>query len=57
MKIMLVSFDKVAFGYGDNLIFGGAAFSINEGERTALRPHSNLPSKVLTPRPMGKYEI
>lgn len=33
---MLVSFDKVAFGYGDNLIFGGAAFSINEGERIGL---------------------
>lgn len=33
---MLISFDNVAFGYGDNLIFSDVAFMINEGERAGL---------------------
>ena len=33
---MLVSFEGVAFGYGDNLIFSDVDFSVNEGERVAL---------------------
>ena len=33
---MLINFDSVAFGYGDNLIFSSVNFSVNEGERLAL---------------------
>ncbi len=33
---MLVTFSSVGFGYGDNLIFEGAAFAVNEGERVGL---------------------
>ncbi|MDE7181451.1 MAG: ATP-binding cassette domain-containing protein [Clostridia bacterium] len=33
---MLISLDGAAFGYGDNLIFEGVSFSLNEGERTGL---------------------
>ena len=33
---MLVSFESVAFGYGDNLIFYDVSFAVNEGERTGL---------------------
>lgn len=33
---MLVSFENVAFGYGDNLIFSDANFAVNEGERVGL---------------------
>ncbi len=33
---MLVSFENAAFSYGDNLIFQGVNFSVNEGERVAL---------------------
>ncbi len=33
---MLVSFEGVAFSYGDNLIFSGVSFAINEGEKVAL---------------------
>ncbi|MCH5146809.1 MAG: ATP-binding cassette domain-containing protein [Clostridiales bacterium] len=33
---MLVSFESVAFGYGDNLIFSDVSFAVNEGERTGL---------------------
>lgn len=33
---MLISLDGAAFGYGDNLIFGGVTFALNEGERTGL---------------------
>lgn len=33
---MLVTFENVAFGYGDNLIFSGADFAISEGERVGL---------------------
>lgn len=33
---MLISLDKVAFGYGDNLIFEGVSFAVNEGERVGL---------------------
>lgn len=33
---MLISLDGAAFGYGDNLIFGGVTFAINEGERVGL---------------------
>lgn len=33
---MLITFNGVAFGYGDNLIFGDVSFSLNEGERTGL---------------------
>ena len=33
---MLVNFNDTAFSYGDNLIFGGVSFSINEGEKIAL---------------------
>ena len=33
---MLVTLDRVAFGYGDNLIFEKVSFAINEGERVGL---------------------
>lgn len=33
---MLITFSSVGFGYGDNLIFEGAAFAVNEGERVGL---------------------
>ncbi len=33
---MLVTFSSVGFGYGDNLIFEGVAFAVNEGERVGL---------------------
>lgn len=33
---MLLSFENVAFGYGDNLIFSGVSFTVNEGERIGL---------------------
>lgn len=33
---MLISFSSVGFGYGDNLIFSGVDFAVNEGERVAL---------------------
>lgn len=33
---MLISFENVAFGYGDNLIFSGVEFAVNEGERIGL---------------------
>lgn len=33
---MLVTFEDVAFSYGDNLIFSSVAFSVNEGEKVAL---------------------
>ena len=33
---MLLSFENVAFGYGDNLIFSDVNFSVNEGERAGL---------------------
>ncbi|MDE6868962.1 MAG: ATP-binding cassette domain-containing protein [Clostridia bacterium] len=33
---MLISLDNAAFSYGDNLIFSGVSFSINEGERVGL---------------------
>ncbi len=33
---MLLSCDNAAFGYGDNLIFKGVTFSVNEGERIGL---------------------
>ena len=33
---MLVSFENVAFGYGDNLIFSDVNFAVNEGERAGL---------------------
>ncbi|MDE5943858.1 MAG: ATP-binding cassette domain-containing protein [Clostridia bacterium] len=33
---MLISLDNAAFSYGDNLIFSGVTFSINEGERVGL---------------------
>lgn len=33
---MLISFSSVGFGYGDNLIFEGVAFAVNEGERVGL---------------------
>lgn len=33
---MLVSFENVAFGYGDNLIFTDVNFAVNEGERAGL---------------------
>ncbi len=33
---MLISFENVAFGYGENLIFSNVSFSINEGERAGL---------------------
>jgi len=33
---MLISLDGVAFGYGDNLIFEGVTFSLQEGERVGL---------------------
>ena len=33
---MLISFDNAAFSYGDNLIFSGVTFAVNEGERVGL---------------------
>lgn len=33
---MLVTFENVAFGYGDNLIFSDVNFAVNEGERAGL---------------------
>lgn len=33
---MLISFSDVSFGYGDNLIFQGVTFAVNEGERVGL---------------------
>lgn len=33
---MIINFNDAAFSYGDNLIFEGVNFSINEGERVAL---------------------
>mgnify|MGYP001061923634 CR=1 FL=1 len=33
---MIVNFNDVAFSYGDNLIFEGVNFSVNEGEKIAL---------------------
>ena len=33
---MLISFENVAFSYGDNLIFSDVGFSVNEGERVGL---------------------
>ena len=33
---MLVSFEDVAFGYGDNLIFSAVNLAVNEGERVGL---------------------
>lgn len=33
---MLISFENVAFGYGDNLIFSDVDFAVNEGERIGL---------------------
>ena len=33
---MLVTLDRVAFGYGDNLIFEKVSFAVNEGERVGL---------------------
>lgn len=33
---MLLSFENVSFGYGDNLIFSDVDFSVNEGERCGL---------------------
>ena len=33
---MLVTFENVAFGYGDNLIFSDVNFAVNEGERVGL---------------------
>ena len=33
---MLISLDNATFGYGDNLIFGGVTFAVNEGERVGL---------------------
>ena len=33
---MLVLFEDVAFSYGANLIFSGASFAVNEGEKVAL---------------------
>ncbi len=53
---MLVSFDKVAFGYGDNLIFGGAAFSINEGERIGLIGENGAGKTTLIKLMLGRLE-
>lgn len=33
---MLITFSSVGFGYGDNLIFSGVDFAVNEGERIGL---------------------
>ena len=33
---MLISLENASFSYGDNLIFGGVSFSVNEGERVGL---------------------
>ncbi len=33
---MLVSLDNASFSYGDNLIFSGVTFAVNEGERVGL---------------------
>lgn len=33
---MLISLDNAAFSYGDNLIFEGVTFAVNEGERVGL---------------------
>jgi len=33
---MLVTFENAAFSYGDNLIFSGVSFAVNEGERVGL---------------------
>lgn len=33
---MIINLSDVAFSYGDNLIFSGVSFSINEGERVGL---------------------
>lgn len=33
---MLITFSQVGFGYGDNLIFQGVSFAVNEGERVGL---------------------
>ncbi len=33
---MLISFENVSFGYGDNSIFSSVTFSVNEGDRAGL---------------------
>ena len=33
---MLISLENASFSYGDNLIFGGVSFAVNEGERVGL---------------------
>ncbi|MDE7453191.1 MAG: ATP-binding cassette domain-containing protein, partial [Clostridia bacterium] len=33
---MLISLDNLSFSYGDNLIFSGVTFTVNEGERVEL---------------------
>ncbi len=33
---MLISLENASFSYGDNLIFGGVSFTVNEGERVGL---------------------
>ena len=33
---MLISVENASFSYGDNLIFDGVSFAVNEGERVGL---------------------
>ena len=33
---MIITVESVAFSYGDNLIFDGVSFAVNEGERIGL---------------------
>ena len=53
---MLVSLDNASFSYGDNLIFSGVTFAVNEGERVGLIGANGEGKTTLIRLITGEYE-